>query len=101
MNRWTSDLVAGALKEAAVARREIEGSAANHVDPTAVGAMTATAGWTAMLDDTDAQIVRLRSSGTRWKPICWQLGIGRATAHRRFNSALRRIAEHLNAIRAC
>jgi len=56
------------------------------------------ADWSAILDDLDAEIVRLRNSGSRWKPICWQLGISRATAHRRFNSALRRIAEHLNAI---
>lgn len=52
--------------------------------------------WSAMLDDLDAEIIRLRSSGARWKPICWQLGIGRATAHRRFKEALKRIADHFN-----
>jgi hypothetical protein len=56
----------------------------------------APADWRAMLNPLDADIVRLRSGGARWKPICWQLGIGRATAHRRFKAALKRIAEYLN-----
>jgi len=55
------------------------------------------ADWSAILDDLDAQIVRLRSSGIRWKPICWQLGISRATAHRRFRAALEKIVARPNA----
>jgi hypothetical protein len=62
------------------------------------------ADWSAMLDDLDAEIVRLRTSGARWTPICWQLGISRATAHRHYKAALLRIATKLDyepATRAC
>jgi hypothetical protein len=54
------------------------------------------ADWAAALDDLDAEIVRLRASGSRWKPICWQMGISRATAHRRFRAALKKIVDRLN-----
>jgi hypothetical protein len=57
---------------------------------------TASRDWLTALDDFDAEIVRLRSSGARWKPICWQLGIGRATAHRRWKAGLRAICDKLN-----
>ena len=56
---------------------------------------TVDADWSTLLDDLDAEIVRLRTSGSRWKPICWQLGIGRATAHRRFKAALEKLADRL------
>ena len=51
--------------------------------------------WLAWLDPEDAELVLLRSRGTRWKPICWRLGIVRATAHRRWKASLRRIADRL------
>ena len=56
---------------------------------------TVDADWSAMLNDLDAEIVRMRTSGSRWKPICWQLGIGRATAHRRFKAALEKLSNRL------
>jgi hypothetical protein len=52
--------------------------------------------WLACLEPDDAELVLLRLRGTRWKPICWRLGIARATAHRRWKAALRRIAIQLN-----
>ena len=52
--------------------------------------------WFTTLDDLDAEIVRLRSSGARWKPICWQLGIGRATAHRHWKAGLQAICDEFN-----
>ena len=51
--------------------------------------------WLSWLDPLDAEIVRLRCSGSSWKPICWQLGISRATAHRRWKASLQRIAHRL------
>ena len=48
-----------------------------------------------LLDDVYAEIVRLRCSGSPWKPICWRLGIGRATAHRRWTASLLTIVGHL------
>lgn len=52
--------------------------------------------WLSWLDPEDAELVLLRSRGTRWKSICWRLGIGRATAHRRWKAALARIAARLS-----
>ena len=51
--------------------------------------------WLKGLDPLDAELVEMRASGSPWKPICWRLGIGRATAHRRWKSSLPRIAGHL------
>ena len=37
-----------------------------------------------------------RATGERWKAICWQFGIARATAHRRYQYGLSVIAWRLN-----
>ena len=37
-----------------------------------------------------------RVSGTEWKPICWQFGISRPTAHRRWEYGLSVIVWRLN-----
>ena len=40
--------------------------------------------WLRWLEKDDARLVWLRANGTPWKPICWELGISRATANRRW-----------------
>ena len=52
--------------------------------------------WLRWLEPDDARLVWSRAQGTAWKPICWQLGISRATAHRRREFALSVIAWRLN-----
>ena len=39
--------------------------------------------WLRWLERDDARIVWLRAERTPWKPICWEMGISRATANRR------------------
>ena len=53
--------------------------------------------WLLWLDPLDAELVEMRVSGAPWKPICWRLGMSRATAHRRWKAALVRITDHLAA----
>ncbi|SFC90473.1 DUF6362 family protein [Tropicimonas isoalkanivorans] len=40
--------------------------------------------WLRWLEKDDARLVWLRANRTPWKPICWELGISRATANRRW-----------------
>ena len=40
--------------------------------------------WLRWLEKDDARLVWLRANRTQWKPICWELGISRATANRRW-----------------
>ena len=40
--------------------------------------------WLRWLDPELAKLVWARVCGTEWKSICWQFGISRPTAHRRF-----------------
>ncbi|MFN3847652.1 MAG: DUF6362 family protein, partial [Paracoccaceae bacterium] len=39
--------------------------------------------WLRWLDPADARLLWLRANRKPWKPICWELGISRATANRR------------------
>lgn len=94
MAEWTTALVENVLREAAAAGQLIDDGV--HVEADAVRALTGAATWLAVLGYPDGELVRLRSSGARWKPICWQLGIGRATAHRRWKAGLRTICDRLN-----
>jgi hypothetical protein len=96
MGRWTAASVERALRAAAETRLLIERGCGGEIDHSVLSALALAPQWMSLVDDPDADIVRLRSSGSRWKPICWQLGCGRATAHRRFKTALQRIADHLN-----
>jgi hypothetical protein len=52
--------------------------------------------WLRWLDPDDAQLVVARLEGAPWKLICWQFGISRPTADRRWRYALAVIAWHLN-----
>lgn len=52
--------------------------------------------WLRWLEVDDARLVWLRANGKPWKPICWELGISRATAHRRWQYGLAVIVWRLN-----
>jgi Domain of unknown function (DUF6362) len=64
--------------------------------PAAIGRMEETLTWLRWLEADDAKLVWARSDRTPWKAICWQFGIGRATAHRRWQYGLCLIAWRLN-----
>jgi len=44
--------------------------------------------WAAWLEPVDAKIVWLRAGGTRWKEICWEIGLARVAAHEHWPYAL-------------
>ncbi|CAM4339971.1 DUF6362 family protein [Palleronia rufa] len=52
--------------------------------------------WLRWLEKDDARLVWLRANGTPWKPICWELGLSRATADRRHQYGLAVIVWRLN-----
>ena len=52
--------------------------------------------WLRWLEKDDARLVWLRANGTPWKPICWELGISRATANRRLQYGIAVIVWRLN-----
>ena len=62
----------------------------------AISRMEATLGWAVWLEPVDAKITWLRASGTRWKEICWEVGLARAAAHEHWLYALCVIAWRLN-----
>ena len=92
MPDWTLALVEQALRQAAEARRTIDAAECSPATPP-LSVVRDAQRWLAWLDPLDAELVRLRCSGSPWKPICWRLSMGRATAHRRWKAALQRIAE--------
>jgi hypothetical protein len=53
-------------------------------------------GWLRWLEAEDAKLVWARTERAPWKMICWRFGIGRATAHRRWQYGLSLIAWRLN-----
>ena len=64
--------------------------------PAAIDRMETTLGWMPWLEPVDAKIAWLRASGTRWKEICWEVGLARAAAHEHWVYALCVIAWRLN-----
>jgi len=52
--------------------------------------------WLRWLEKDDARLLWLRANRTPWKPICWDLGIGRATANRRWQYGIAVIVRRLN-----
>jgi hypothetical protein len=52
--------------------------------------------WLRWLEVEDARLVWAGAEGTAWKPICWQFGISRATANRRWQYGLAVIVWRLN-----
>lgn len=63
--------------------------------PQAISHMEECFAWLLWLDPDDARIVWLRAEGMRWKPICYRMGISRATAWRRWAAALLTISKRL------
>lgn len=64
--------------------------------PRAITEAEATLLWLRWLEPQDARLVWLRANRIQWKPICWEFGIGRATANRRWEYALSVITWRLN-----
>jgi hypothetical protein len=52
--------------------------------------------WLRWLGADDARILWLRANRTPWKAICWEIGISRATANRRWQYGLAVIVWRLN-----
>lgn len=52
--------------------------------------------WLRWLDPDDARLLWLRANRKPWKPICWELGISRATANRRWQYGIAVIVWRLN-----
>ena len=52
--------------------------------------------WLRWLERDNARIVWLRAERTPWKPICWQMGISRATANRRWQYGIAIMVWKLN-----
>ena len=52
--------------------------------------------WLRWLAPEDARLLWLRANRTPWKPICWELGISRATANRRWQYGIAVIVWRLN-----
>jgi hypothetical protein len=64
--------------------------------PRAITEAEATLLWLRWLEPQDARLVWLRANRTAWKPICWEFGISRATANRRWEYGLSVITWRLN-----
>jgi hypothetical protein len=52
--------------------------------------------WLRWLDPADARLLWLRANRKPWKLVCWELGISRATANRRWQYGIAVIVWRLN-----
>jgi len=52
--------------------------------------------WLRWLELEDAKLLWLRANGRPWKPICWQFGLSRTAATRRWHYGLAVIVWRLN-----
>ncbi|AXX98655.1 DUF6362 family protein [Profundibacter amoris] len=52
--------------------------------------------WLHWLEAEDAKLLWLRANGKPWKPICWQFGLSRTAATRRWHYGLAVIVWRLN-----
>jgi len=64
--------------------------------PESIDRMDEAMRWLAWLDPVDARIVWERAAKTRWNPICYRVGMTRATAWRHWVAGLALIALRLN-----
>ena len=95
MGEWTTERIERLLRAAAKARSAIDEGDPETAPSASISDFRQARRWLQWLDPLDAEIVRMRCSGSPWKPICWQLGISRATGHRRWNASLQRITDRL------
>ncbi len=64
--------------------------------PRAITEAEAALLWLRWLEPADARLLWLRANRKPWKPICWELGISRATANRRWQYGIAVIVWRLN-----
>ena len=64
--------------------------------PQAIDRAEATLLWLRWLEKDDGRLLWLRANRKPWKPICWELGISRATANRRWQYGIAVIVWRLN-----
>ncbi len=64
--------------------------------PKAISRMEETLTWTVGLDPVDGKIIWLRAYGTRWKEICFAVGLQRSAANQHWLFGLSVIALRLN-----
>ena len=64
--------------------------------PQAISRMEETLTWTACLEPIDGKIVWLRAYGTRWKEVCWTVGLQRSAANQHWLYGLSVISLRLN-----
>ena len=64
--------------------------------PQAISEAERTLLWLRWLERDDARLLWLRAERRPWKPICWELGISRATANRRWTYGVAVITWRLN-----
>ncbi|OHC75206.1 MAG: hypothetical protein A3G18_09650 [Rhodospirillales bacterium RIFCSPLOWO2_12_FULL_58_28] len=62
----------------------------------AISRMDETLTWIHFLAPEDGRLVWARAENTPWKAICWRFGVGRATAHRRWQYGISLIVWRLN-----
>jgi len=123
MDHWTVEMVEDRLVEAAVVMRrlpsvrlpgyfntwpkmliEFADRVGQQPEPmrlpppsaAAISRMEESLQWLRWLEAEDAKLLWARADCTPWKAICWQFGVARATAHRRYQYGLSVIAWQLN-----
>ena len=65
--------------------------------PEQVTRMEEACDWLLLLENIDdRKLLWLRAERVPWKPICWKMGISRATANRRWKNGIRTIMQKLN-----
>lgn len=64
--------------------------------PRAITEAEETLLWLRWLDQPDARLLWLRANRTPWKRVCWELGMSRAHAHRRWRYGVAVIVWRLN-----
>ena len=64
--------------------------------PRAITQAEETLLWLRWCEPADARLLWLRANRKPWKPICWELGISRATANRRWQYGIAVIVWRLN-----
>lgn len=120
-DRWTAEIIADRLEEAAQTLRRLprenvrgyfstwppivrDACAAQASDPVRLGPpapdaidrMDACLGWLHLLEADEMRLVWLRAERVRWKAIAHRFGMNRSTLWRHWSCALLKIAAALN-----